>query len=270
MRRPTAGGETDRGNIVCVTATGPGAAYESIGGGYGSTRRAEPSWQRTITAALGRAETIVNIGAGSGSYEPDDKGVVAVEPSAVMLGQRRARAAPSARAVAEALPFRDGTFDAALAVLTVHHWTAPIVGLQEMRRVAARQIVATWDPAIFAATFWFARDYLPEALERESTLATLLCVVDGLGPNCDVIRLEVPADCVDGFFAAYWARPHAYLNPRVRAAISGIALLPEPVVARAVKDLAGDLSDGSWAARYAYLDGAASLDLGYRMVVASR
>ena len=148
-----------------------GQAYERIGSGYAGTRQPEPSWESAIVTALGEAASVVNVGAGTGSYEPRGRRVVAVEPSAVMVGQRRAGGAPVVRAVAEHLPFADRSFDAALAVLTLHHWTDPLAGLRELRRVAGRQVVVTWDLDVLERTFWFARDYLPEVFDRERDLA---------------------------------------------------------------------------------------------------
>ena len=245
-----------------------GTTYERIGVGYGGHRREEPTWQRAITAALDPATTVVNVGAGGGSYEPHDRTLIAVEPATVMLAQRPSTAAPVVRAVAESLPFADGAFDAALAILTVHHWTDPDAGLAELRRVAPRQVVVTWDPEIVGSTFWFTRDYLPEALQREIGLPTVHEIAAGLGSRSAVAVLEVPHDCRDGFFAAYWRRPRAYLDADVRAAISAFALLDQRLVDRAVRQLARDLDDGTWATRYADLASSDSLDLGYRLVVA--
>lgn len=245
-----------------------GTTYQRIGLGYGGHRREEPSWQRAISAALGAASSVVNVGAGAGSYEPRDRSVVAVEPSTVMLGQRPDGAAPAVRAVAEALPFADDTFDAALAVLTVHHWSDPELGMAELRRVARLQVAVTWDPEVVATSFWFTRDYLPEALEREVGLPTVREISAALGTTSAVSVLEVPHDCRDGFFAAYWRRPRAYLDPDVRGAISAFALLDQRLVDRAVRRLASDLDDGTWTARYGDLAAHESLDLGYRLVVA--
>jgi SAM-dependent methyltransferase len=246
----------------------PGLAYERIGVGYGTRRVEEPAWARAVVAALGGAGSVLNVGAGSGSYEPRDRRVVAVEPSRVMLAQRGAGAAPAVQAVAEALPFGDDRFDAALAVLTVHHWSDPGAGLAELRRVAPRQVVVTWDPAVVGERFWFARDYLPESLEREVGLPTVREIAAGLGPTSRVHALEVPHDCRDGFFAAYWRRPQAYLDPQVRAAVSALALTDGAAVARAVEQLRSDLADGTWQRRYGDLLDLDALDLGYRLVVA--
>jgi SAM-dependent methyltransferase len=246
----------------------PEPVYERIGVGYGTRRVEEPRWRQAIEQALGAAEPVVNVGAGSGSYEPRDRGLVAVEPSRVMLDQRPAGAAPAVQAVAEALPFADGRFQAALAVLTVHHWSDPQKGLDELRRVAPRQVVVTWDRHVVAERFWLTRDYLPEALERERDLPAVDEIAAGLGPTSRVSVLEVPHDCRDGFFAAYWRRPEAYLDPTVRRSVSALALTDRRAVDRAVEQLRRDLADGTWHRRYADLLERDSLDLGYRLVVA--
>lgn len=243
------------------------AIYERIGPGYASQRQPEPRWVARISEALYGVRTLVNIGAGSGSYEPDGCRVIAVEPSPTMIGQRRSGSAPVVRAVAEALPFPDGCFDAALAVLTVHHWLDATRGLGEMRRVAGRQVVLTWDPGVFAREFWLVRDYLPEIGRKESGIATLASVSAGLG-SADVRPLAVPVDCIDGFLGAFWRRPHAYLDPTVRAAMSGLALLDPAVVDKGLARLADDLNSGAWLERNGALLSLSELDLGYRLVVA--
>jgi SAM-dependent methyltransferase len=251
----------------------PGDVYDrtSLAVGYSGRRRPDPRVAAQVRAALAPARSVLNVGAGAGSYEPadDTTRVVAVEPSLAMLSQRPAGAAPAVRAVAEQLPFPDGAFDAALASLTVHHWTDPAAGLRELRRVApGRQVVLTWDPDVVARAFWFTRDYVPEAIagERERGLWTVDEIAAALAP----VRVEVvpvPWDCTDGFFGAYWRRPEAYLLPVVRNAISALALLDETVVDDAVRRLAADLDTGRWAARNADLLELEALDLGYRLVV---
>jgi SAM-dependent methyltransferase len=241
--------------------------YDRIGSEYASRRGSDPHWAARIHRALEGGHTLVNIGAGSGSYEPVFMSVVGVEPSLVMIRQRSPSAARAVCGIAERLPFRDGTFDVALAVLTVHHWVDPAGGLAEMRRVARKQVIVTWDPDVFARQFWFVRDYLPEAATRESGLATLATVIAHLAPAC-VEPLPVPADCTDGFFGAYWKRPHAYLDADVRRAISGLALLDQNVVSDAVERLRVDLVSGHWHARNAASTHLSEIDLGYRLVVA--
>jgi len=244
-----------------------GQAYERIGAGYAGRRRPEPAWEKAIGAALGGAASVVNVGAGTGSYEPVGPRVVAVEPSAVMVAQRPEGTAPVVRAVAEHLPFDDLAFDAGLAVLTLHHWSDPVAGLHELRRVSRRQVVVTWDLDVLTENFWFVRDYVPEVLERERDLARLATTLEGLGPGCDVRPLPVPGDCVDGFFAAYWRRPEVYLDPQARAAMSTLSLMPQEPVERAVAQLRADVDSGAWHARYADLLARDELDLGYRLVV---
>src|SRR5262245_54224783 len=243
--------------------------YDHIGTDYASVRRPDPRWVARIHRALAGHRTLVNVGAGAGSYEPQFMSVVGVEPSQIMIRQRSSSAAPVVRGVAERLPFRDGAFDAALAVFTVHHWSDPGAGLAELRRVARKQVVVTWEPAVFAQHFWLVRDYLPEAAERERHLATLATVVAHLGP-ATAERLLVPEDCTDGFFGAYWKRPHAYLDATVRGAISGLALLDRGVVSAALERLQCDLGQGRWHARYSELMELREIDLGYRLVVAER
>jgi SAM-dependent methyltransferase len=240
--------------------------YERAGGHYGIHRRADPRWASHIADALGDARTVVNVGAGAGSYEPPDRRVVAVEPAAAMLAQRPRGAAPAVRAVAEALPLADGAADAAMAVLTVHHWRDPAAGFAELRRVARRQVVVTWDPAVSGA-YWLVAEYVPSLLEHEAHLVTLDAVTRHLRTQ-DVRALPVPSDCTDGFMAAYWARPEAYLDATVRAAISGLALLDQTVVTDAMGRLADDLATGRWDAAHPDLRTRDALDVGYRLVVA--
>ncbi|MEC3977132.1 methyltransferase domain-containing protein [Amycolatopsis sp. H20-H5] len=242
--------------------------YAVLGQGYAARRLPDPRVAAAITAALGDATTVVNVGAGAGSYEPDGREVVAVEPSSRMIAQRPPAAAPAVRAYAEHLPFRDRSFDAGLAVLTVHHWTDAAAGLAELRRVSRRQVVLTWDPALVAG-FWLVRDYLPEVAAHERGLACLDAVCAGLEAP-EVLPVPVPADCVDGFLGAYWRRPEAYLSARVRTAMSGLALLDPGVVAAGITRLAADLADGTWHRRHGRLLELGELDLGYRLVVSGR
>lgn len=243
--------------------------YAVLGRDYARSRRPDPRIADAVTSALGDARSVVNVGAGAGSYEPGDRSVVAVEPSQRMIRQRPAAAAPAVQARAEGLPFPDGAFDAGLAVLTVHHWTDVAAGLAELRRVSRRQVILTWDQAVFAR-FWLVSDYLPEIATHESRLACLDRVVEELtaaGRTPSVIPLPVPSNCVDGFLGAYWRRPEAYLSERVRAGMSGVALLDQDVVATAVATLRADLADGHWHRHHVGLLGRTELDLGYRLVV---
>jgi SAM-dependent methyltransferase len=184
-----------------------------------------------------------------------------------MIDQRPRSAAPVVRAVAERLPFADHSFDVALAVFAVHHWRDATIGLAEMRRVSSKQVIVTWDPVIIAREFWLVRDYLPEAADRESHLATLATVTTHL-PAPEIETLPVPADCTDGVFGAYWRRPHAYLDPTVRGAISGLALLDRKLVSAAMERLRTDIESGHWYTRYSGLTDSCEIDLGYRLVIA--
>jgi SAM-dependent methyltransferase len=207
---------------------------------------------------------VLNIGAGSGAYEPRDLVVTAVEPSAVMRAQRPRGAAPCLDAVAEALPFPDRSFDAAMAVLSDHHWSDRAAGLRELRRVARRVVVFQWDPA-FAGAFWLIRDHLRGFPPAEA--ASFAGVREVFGAMREV-PVPIPHDCRDGFLMAYWRRPQAYLDPVVRANISVFALLPPTEVDRMVESLRADLRSGAWARRNADLLERDELDLGYRVYVA--
>jgi SAM-dependent methyltransferase len=242
--------------------------YDTIGRGYDTHRRPDPRLAAAIAGALGRASSVVNVGAGAGSYEPVDRPVVAVEPSAAMLRQRRRGAAPAAQASATDLPFRDAAFGAALAILTVHHWPDRARGLAELARVARdRVVIVTWDPDARYA-FWLVDDYFPEipAIDRV-IFPTLDDFRRVLGP-IDARPLPIPHDCIDGFLGAYWRRPEAYLDAGVRGAISTFTKVAdvEPGLAR----LRADLADGAWERRHGHLRQREAVDLGYRLVVAEK
>ena len=241
--------------------------YDRIGRGYSGTRRSDPRFEAAIRRALGDAKSVVNVGAGTGSYEPADRRVVAVEPSSEMIAQRAAAAAPAVRAVAGGLPFADDTFDAALATLTVHHWPDADSGLRGLARVARERVVVfTFDPRKSAA-FWLAADYFPEiAAFDKLSMPPLERVASALGGDVEIEIVPVPHDCEDGFLGAYWRRPHAYLDPNVRAGISGFALMDD--VGPGVAKLAADLEDGTWQRRHGQLLGQDAHDVGYRLVVA--
>jgi SAM-dependent methyltransferase len=243
-----------------------GALYDRLGVTYPTTRREDPRIAAAIHAGLGDAVTVVNVGAGTGSYEPRDRRVVAIEPSRVMISHPPRDAAPAIIATAEDLPLADDSVDAAMAVLTDHHWPDRARGLQEMRRVArSRAVVFQHDPAV-AADFWLARDYLPTFLRRLAGKR----LVDMMRPLGDVElrHVAIPHDCRDGFLGAFWRRPEAYLDPTVRAGISVFSMLPEGEVTAAVEALRADLRSGAWARRNAAILEREELDLGFRVVVA--
>lgn len=228
-------------------------------------RRPDPRLASLIADALGDAEMIVNVGAGAGSYEPADRRVVAVEPSRVMLGQHPG---PNlVQGAAEDLPFAERCFDAAMAIMTVHHWTNLSAGLRELRRVAGRQVVFTWDPD-FDRELWIVSDYLPEirAIER-ARFPSLAGVVRALRAHT-ILAFPIPFDFTDGYQPAYWRRPEAYLDPRIRAASSTFAQLPDDIVEPAMGRLREDLESGAWKERHGDLLGADHVDYGYRLVVA--
>jgi SAM-dependent methyltransferase len=242
------------------------AAYDTIGVGYASARRPDARIATQIAEALGDARRVVNVGAGTGSYEPTDRIVVAVEPSEVMLAQRDEGAAPVVRGLAEALPFTDGAFDAAMGVLTVHHWTDLDAGLAELCRVAPRRVVLGFDEPQ-SSSFWLVSDYFPETGAIESARAPQLeQLVDGLGAT-RVEVVPVPHDCTDGFAGAYWRRPEAYLDPAVRAGISSLAAMDDAVLEPGLSRLRADLDSGAWHDRHADLLGLDEIDLGYRLII---
>jgi SAM-dependent methyltransferase len=217
-----------------------------------------------IEDALGDARTIVNVGAGTGTYEPADRHVLAVEPSAVMRAQRPHDAAPAIDARAEALPFPDRGFDASMAVLSDHHWEDRAGGLREMRRVAARAVVFTWDPD-YVDAFWLTRDYLA-GFRRLHGMA-IEEVALHLGAD-RIVPVPLAADWQDGFLMAYWRRPEAYLDATVRAGISVFGVLPGAEVTEFVEALRHDLASGAWARRNAEMLEHEELDLGFRLVIA--
>jgi SAM-dependent methyltransferase len=237
--------------------------YDRIGVGYAARRQPDPRIARAIEEALGDARSVVNVGAGSGSYEPSTT-VLAVEPSRQMLAQRRQGSAPAVQAVAGALPLHHGSVDATLAVLTTHHWPDVAAGLAELARVSRRQVVLTFDLAVLRGLWLF--DYVPTDVFRAAEVTALDDVLTAW-PGAQVLPVPVPADCTDGFLAAYWRRPEAYLDENVRAAISTFSLLKPEVLQPALARLHADLADGTWQARYGGLLALEELDCGYRLVV---
>jgi SAM-dependent methyltransferase len=233
--------------------------YADTAAAYARHRREDPRIAAAIRAALGDARTVVNVGAGQGAYEPRDRAVTAVEPEPSMTA---AAGRPAVQASAEALPFADDSFDAAMAVLTIHHWPDWRAGVAEMRRVArSRVVILTFDPRL-SRRLWLVDEYLPELDEVDDPRFPL---PEELG-EAEVV--EIPWDCRDGFQGAYWRRPELYLDPERRRAISSLELLPDAVKARAFGRLREDLDSGAWARRHADLLERESLDLGYRLVLA--
>jgi SAM-dependent methyltransferase len=244
-----------------------GQLYDTIGATYTVTRRTEPRIAAQVWAALGDARTVLNVGAGTGSYEPPGRDVTAVEPSAVMRAQRPAGAAPCVAAAAESLPFADQSFDAAMAFSTIHHWQDPIAGLREMRRVARRVVVFTHDSSAagWHRRFWLTRDYLPEVAEFLVGRPSLTEQAGAIGARVEPVL--IPWDCADGFFEAYWRRPEAYLDDQVRRGVSVWAKVGPEVEQRAVRSLRADLISGQWAERNSGLVTLDAAELGLRLLV---
>ena len=242
--------------------------YDTIGATYTVTRHTEPRIAAQVWAALGDARTVLNVGAGTGSYEPPGRDVTAVEPSAIMRAQRPADAAQCVAAAAERLPFEDQSFDAAMAFSTVHHWRDPIAGLREMRRVARRVVVFTHDSTDtgWRRRFWLTRDYLPEVADLSVGRPSLTEQARAIGARMEPVL--IPWDCADGFFEAYWRRPEAYLDDHVRRGISVWARVGPDAEQRAVRSLRDDLASGRWAERNCGLIDLEAAELGLRLLIA--
>jgi len=240
--------------------------YEHHGGTYAERRRADPRIEARIHAALGDAETVLNVGAGAGSYEPTDRWVLAVEPSATMRAQRPPGSAPAIDARAEELPFDDDSVDAAMACVTIHHWDPPEAGLAEMRRVARGPVVVfTFDLDHLPA---WQQDHLAPGLEIERPrFQPLDAVAAALGGRTRIEPIPTPADCADGFFEAFWNRPEALLDPAVRAAQSMWALLQPGVEERIVERLDAALRSGEWDATHGHLRQLDEYDGALRLVI---
>jgi SAM-dependent methyltransferase len=257
------GGDSQEGSLMSSAQL-----YDSIGATYTVTRCTEPRIAAQIWAALGDARTVLNVGAGTGSYEPPGRDVTAAEPSALMRAQRPAGAAPCVAAAAERLPFADQSFDAAMAIATVHHWQDPIAGLREMRRVARRVVVFTHDTSDtgWHRRFWLTRDYLPEVADLLVGRPSLTELVRAIGARMEPVL--IPWDCADGFFEAYWRRPEAYLDDQVRRGISVWARVGPDAEQRAVRSLRDDLGSGRWAERNRGLVDLEAAELGLRLLIA--
>ena len=241
------------------------ALYDTIGKGYADYRRPDPRIAALILDALGDARCVVNIGAGTGSYEPRDRTVIAVEPSATMIAQRPQDASGVVKASAEHLPFADKSFDAATAFLTTHHWSDLDAGLREMARVSRGPCIFL-DHQMGGLQFWLLSDYFPEMAPRMGPLLPLekaQAVFDAI----HIIPVPVPHDCTDGFFCAYWRRPEMYLDPRARSAISFFANASN--VEERIEMLRRDLADGIWHKRHGEVLRETEMDLGYRLIIAT-
>lgn len=238
------------------------ATYDTIGVDYANLRQPDPRIAAQIEAALGNAKTILNVGAGAGSYEPLGRDVIALEPSAEMTRQRPAGAAPVIQGIAEDLPFDDKAFDASMGILTIHHWADQPKGLAEMRRVTRGPIVLLTFDAAFRG-FWLA-DYIPELEALDNDQMPKMSDYGKWFGKVEVMPVLIPHDCVDGFLCAYWRRPSAYLDPRIRAAISSFWKIGD--FSEGIARLQADLDSGEWERRYGHLLAEEAHDFGYRLV----
>ncbi len=245
------------------------ARYDAIGHGYARTRREDPRLRERIHAALGDARTVVNVGAGAGSYEPRDRHVIAVEPSDVMAAQRPPGLPPAIRASAGALPLRDQSVDAAMAILSVHHWDGEREqGVRELRRVARGPVVIVTYDAEVSAVMWLVADYLTEVADLDRAIFPAPSrLAAWLGGSVATTTLPIPRDTPDWMLGSFWAHPERVLDADARAATSGFARMAPEVVARVVADVSRDLADGSWERRHGALRQLDAFDAGLRLVV---
>lgn len=242
--------------------------YDCIGINYSRVRRPDPRFEAAIWDALGGAASVLNVGAGCGSYEPVDREVIAVEPSPVMIAQRPSNAAPVIQAAAEALPLKDKSVDATMCILTMHHWNNVGMGLNEVMRVTRNRIVIlTVDPDVMAE-MWLCRDYLPEIAEYDRRTFPSIGYLKRRLPHLRVSTVPVPSDCLDGFCLAFWNRPEAILDPRIGRASSIWHLLPATVIEKGLARLRRDLDSGDWDRRFGHLREQAALDVGVRLALA--
>ena len=247
------------------------AAYDQLGRGYSQVRQPDPRIAARIEAALGDARAVLNVGAGAGSYEPADREVTAVEPSEVMIAQRPPGAAAVIQATAEDLPFEDDSFDAAMAIITLHHWADPIAGLAEMTRVSRRRVVVLSFDGPVLAEMWMVRDYIPRLLEIHTALMPPIAELAAALPGARVEPVPIPRLCTDGFFCALWDRPELHLDPAIRRASSVWQLMDAgeaEEAERGLKALRADLKSGAWEERHGHLRATPELDLGLRLLVA--
>jgi SAM-dependent methyltransferase len=244
--------------------------YEAIGRSYAGTRREDPRIAQRIHTALGDARSVVNVGAGTGSYEPADRHVIAIEPSDVMAGQRPPQRVPAIRAAADELPLRDDSVDAAMAILTLHHWdSAQERGVRELRRVARERVVILTYDARVSGRMWLMTDYLPEVAHLDHDIfPTTETLAGWLGGEVDAQPLLLPRDTSDWMLGSFWAHPERVLDAQARANTSGFARMPREIVERVVGALRRDLEDGSWDARHGRLRELEEYDVGLRLVVA--
>lgn len=245
--------------------------YDEIGKHYSDHRQSDPRIRQTILDALGGVESVANVGAGTGSYEPTSGRVIPIEPSEVMANQRPPGLTKAIIAAAEELPLADNSVDAALAILTIHHWSDWRLGLREMQRVARRRIVLlTIDPVV-QREVWIFSEYFPEIAARDASRFPSLAVIRRtLRGTVSVTDVPIPADCRDGFLLTFWNEPEGLLDDRRRAATSGFASLDPEIERAGIERLRRDLEAGEWDARHEALRVLSEFDAGLRLVVSSR
>jgi len=248
----------------------PAFNYDKFGQQYAHHRQTDPRIAAYVHDALADAKTILNVGAGAGSYEPTDKYVVAVEPSIVMRAQRINNGkTPAIIGIADALPFDDNAFDASMAMVTVHHWPDINKGLKELRRVTKHQvIIMTFDPDALD-NFWNAH-YFPELIAVEKArYPTVEFITNSLGGNCEVKSIPIPLDCIDGFQEAFYGRPEAFLEKQVRLSQSAWGFLPDGVEERIVQTLADDLQSGNWDKKFGHFRTQPTFTCALRLIIAN-
>jgi SAM-dependent methyltransferase len=239
--------------------------YDSIGVGYAVGRRTDPNVAEQLYTHLIGATRIVNVGAGTGSYEPDNVDLVAVEPSAEMISQRKAGSCRVEKAFAESLPFEDRSFSHAMTVLSMHHWDNRELAFAEISRVTTDRFVAiTWDPN--STPFWLTRDYFPEIYDMDKSIFPGLEELSEYFDEVDISPLQIPSECEDGFLAAFWKRPEAYLNCEVRQSMSSFSKLDSSSLG--LKKLEEDLASGIWKRNNRDILSSSSIDVGYRLISA--
>ncbi|MGN8022559.1 class I SAM-dependent methyltransferase [Phyllobacterium sp. 22229] len=246
------------------------ANYGVIGTGYTQYRQPDPHIAEFIRAALGDARTVLNVGAGAGSYEPVDREVTALEPSASMRAQRPPHLPVAVDGVAENLPFPDQSFDASMATFTVHQWPDLAAGLAEMRRVTRGVIlILSCDPDELHRS-WLA-EYAPEMIAVEARrYPSMRSIRDGLGGRAEIIPVPIPLNCIDGFGEAYYGRPERLLEKGARLANSAWSFVDPSVAERFVDRLGDDLDTGVWDAMYGSLRKQPFFEGSLRLIISRR
>lgn len=246
------------------------ADYGLIGTGYAAYRRPDPRIADAVAKALGNARTVLNVGAGAGSYEPVDRQVTAVEPSASMRAQRPAHLPPAVDAVAGNLPFAADSFDASMATFTVHQWPDLNAGLAEMRRVTRGPVaILTCDPDELDR-FWLA-SYIPDVIAVEARrYSRLVAIAGALGGSVEITTVPIPLDCTDGFGEAYYGRPERLLEPGARLACSAWSFVEPSIISRFEQTLRHDLQTGAWDSRHGHLRTQPSFVGSLKLVVGHR